>query len=360
MELARGREPTASHIEAVARETTAQAAAWAFTQWELRRRAKSKFPEAERMLFTREALEQATPWAVAQYHASRFPRGELVADLTAGIGGDLLALRERGPVVAFELDEERAVYAEWNTGVRVRREDCLAVPWEWEYAFADPSRRSAGRRVQTLDEMTPDPRELARRMKALQLGGMKLSPMIDDRILEELASCVEFLSFRRECLEATIWIGKSAENGRFAVLVREDASSVRLSAGRALPSPRLPEEYAYDVDPAAVRAHCLGALCLEYDLAPLADSVGYLTGPCADSEWFRGYRVLADVAPREKEVRRSLRRLSARISEVKSRVSGAERYAWLRGSGSGDRPLTAILYAVGPSIRAILCEPLDR
>lgn len=358
--MARGREPKPGQIEAVAAQTSAEAAAWAFTQWELRRRAKGKFPDAERMLFTREALEQATPWPVAKYHASQFPQDALVADLTAGIGGDLLALAERGPVVAFEKDPERAAYARWNTGAEVRTEDCLSVPWTWEYAFADPSRRSGGRKTVSVSEMSPDPRELARRFGTLRLGGMKLSPMMDDRILEELGHSVEFLSYRRECVAATLWIGKESKPGRFAVLVRESGPPLRLESGGTLPSPSRPRECVYDADPAAVRAHCLSTLCRDLGLAPLADSLGYLTGNLVSSEWLRGYRVLAEVAPREKEVRRILRSLVARIGEVKSRVSRTERFGWLRTLGAGDRAVTALLYPEGAAVRALLCEPLDR
>ncbi|MCL6593599.1 MAG: extracellular solute-binding protein, partial [Alicyclobacillus sp.] len=155
-------------------------AAWAFTQWALRERARAKFPDADRMLFTREALEQATPYAVARYHASRFPAGVLVADLTAGIGGDLMALAERGPVVAFEPDEERAACAEWNAGIAVRREDAMKAEWDWEYAFCDPSRRRAGRRLTQPQDFSPNPVEVARRMADLRLGGIKLSPMLSD------------------------------------------------------------------------------------------------------------------------------------------------------------------------------------
>lgn len=82
---AEGKAPTAANIAEVSRVVSAEDAAWAFTQWALRERARAKFPDADRMLFTREALEQATPYAVARYHASRFPAGVLVADLTAGI-----------------------------------------------------------------------------------------------------------------------------------------------------------------------------------------------------------------------------------------------------------------------------------
>src|SRR5688500_17579442 len=62
-------------------------------QSRLRAKARAKFAEfADRMLFTRAGLEQATRLAVAARHAGRFRSAgmESVADLGCGIGGDAL------------------------------------------------------------------------------------------------------------------------------------------------------------------------------------------------------------------------------------------------------------------------------
>ena len=82
----------------------AEAARWASLQSDLRKKALAKFADGGQMLFDREALEQATHEAIAVYHASRFPAGEIVVDMTVGIGADLIALAARGPVIGFELD----------------------------------------------------------------------------------------------------------------------------------------------------------------------------------------------------------------------------------------------------------------
>src|SRR6516225_9221446 len=65
----------------------------------LRSRARDKFTDADRMYFTREALEQATGEAVARHRANRFARFGSVADLCCGIGGDALALAAAGTTV---------------------------------------------------------------------------------------------------------------------------------------------------------------------------------------------------------------------------------------------------------------------
>jgi len=59
----------------VAKETSPEAAAWAFTQWRLRARARAKFAKAEAMLFDQDGLEMASAEPMAQLHASHFPTG---------------------------------------------------------------------------------------------------------------------------------------------------------------------------------------------------------------------------------------------------------------------------------------------
>src|SRR5258708_2041750 len=58
----------------------------------LRRRAAVKFRLAERMYFTREALEQASSESVSHHRARRFAGLGTVGDLCCGIGGDAIAL----------------------------------------------------------------------------------------------------------------------------------------------------------------------------------------------------------------------------------------------------------------------------
>src|SRR4051794_7459200 len=69
------------------------------TQRRLRTKAHAKFGNfADRMLFTRAGLEQATRLSVAARHAARFRDAGMtsVADLGCGIGGDALGLAALG------------------------------------------------------------------------------------------------------------------------------------------------------------------------------------------------------------------------------------------------------------------------
>jgi hypothetical protein len=363
LELARGKDATASAVMKVAAATSSEAASWAFTQWKLRQKARAKFGLAAEMLFVREALEQATDERLAAFHASRFPAGALVADLTVGIGADLIALARRGPALGFEVDAERAECARHNVGAHglnaeVREADCLADPWSFELAFADPSRRVEGSRTFDPSQFEPDPQVVAERMSGLKLAGMKLSPMLPDAYLAGLGGSLEFVSLGRECREALVWLGEEAGEGVWAVQVE---SGARLQGGGGQgPNVDWADRFVYEADPAAIRAHCLDGLCGELGLSGLGDSNGYLTGPKeVGSPWLRGYRTLTICSADERTTKEALNGLSARVTAVKVRGAevDVEKTARKFRSG-GDRKVILMVYCVGNSRKHVIVEPL--
>src|SRR5689334_10841955 len=104
--MAEGLHPTPSNISRVAEKFGADAASWAFSQQALKGEGGKKFAHAAQMIFEREALEQASHFDLAEYHASFFPYGEVVGDLCSGQGADLFAIAARGPAIGYEIDEE--------------------------------------------------------------------------------------------------------------------------------------------------------------------------------------------------------------------------------------------------------------
>jgi hypothetical protein len=329
---------------------------WAFTQLALREKADTKFTNSRAMLFTREALEQATHERIAAYHASKFPEGVTVADLTVGIGGDLLALARRGPTVGFDTSVERLDYAFHNLTLErlrsdLRLADCLESAWDFEYAFADPARRVEG--VRTLDPgaFSPDPKVLAERMANLKLGGIKLSPMLDDAMLAKLGPRLEFISLGRECREALVWTGSEAQAGRYAVHI-ESGSSI---AAKPVPEElAAPLEYLFEADPAAIRAHALGA----FGLAGLGSSHGYLTGPkLIASPWLIPYKVLYHGKADLKTTGRALAELGAAIPELKQRGIKQDLSAIRRSlTHHGTRATLLAIWPVAQSLRHTILE----
>jgi hypothetical protein len=306
------------------------------------------------MLFTAAGLEQATHEAVAEYHATRFPAGALVADLTTGIGADLIALCERGPAVGFELDEEARLCALHNTRgcCEIHLADSLSAEWGFEYAFADPARRDSAKRLADPEMFEPNPLALAERMRTLKFAGMKLSPMLADDYLLKVSPCIEFISFGGECREAVAWFGD-----REGVFARHIDSGGVLENGGVVPKAAEPAAYIYEADPAAIRAHCLPALCKMLDANSLGESNGYLTGATlAENEWVRAYRVIEFGAFDVKRVRAILDANGGGTPEIKTRakvdVPKLRKQLATRGTNT---PLIA-LYPVQKSIRFALLE----
>ena len=362
LELTRGVVPTPNAIANLSKHLGSEHIRWAFTIWSLRDRARAKFVKANEMLFVTEALEQATHEAVASYHASQFPKDVLVCDLTAGIGSDLIALARRGPAIGYEINQERSEFAKHNLAVNdleasVIVQSCLDATWDFEYAFSDPGRRLGGRRLKDPSDFMPDPDELSSRMKSLMLGGIKLSPLIDDRYLESLGPRLEFVSFERECREAIVWTGALAEAGRFAVLLGTGGvHRIKVSDSQWAESVDSADGYLYEADPAAIRAHALPDLGGELGMKLLGDSNGYLTSnEVAESIWLRRYSVIDQCPFDEKTVRSLLRKLGGGRPILKVRGAKIDVGSWskrLTLPGDGQ-PIIAI-YPIGKSLRAII------
>lgn len=290
LEFAARYPSSAKHVLKLSEDVGAELAAWAYQIQETRLRARGRFSRAAEMLFTQEALEQATHPAIAEWHAAKFPAGELVSDLTCGIGSDLLSLAARGPAVGYELDPERARFARHNLTVNGQKAEVLeqdglahlATP----FAFADPGRRSEGRRLADPADYQPDPARVAEAFGRLELGVMKLSPLLSNEILLRYSPALEFVSYGRECREVCLSFGANVTPGIWAV---------HIESGETLPEQDLtghttsPGSWFFEADPAAIRAHALG----HFGLDQLGDSPGYLTGSdLVRTPWLSAYEVL--------------------------------------------------------------------
>lgn len=356
LKLAEGLTASATNISKVASTCGPEAARWAFTQWEIRSRARQKFALADSMLFDRDGFEMASHEQVAAYHAACFPTGVLVADLTMGIGADLVALCRRGPAIGFELSEQRATTAEFNMRVHgvaapIHVGDCLAMPWDFEFAFADPARRVGDRKRLDPADYEPNLFELVSRMSKLRLGVIKLSPLVIDETLLSFGGVHRFLSYGGECREALLFIGTEAED-QAPCAVHLETGAI-LEVGREGTETPLPGKWLYEADPAAIRVGGLGSLCEAHSLQMVGDSNGYLTGDArVESPWLKRYEVLYSGAADIAETRRQLVQSGSSTPDVKTRGKGLDaeslRKQWRL---SGEERLLVAVYRVGPKIK---------
>ena len=311
----------------------------ALTQQRLRARAAAKFgPFASTMLFTPDGLEQATRRAAAAHHAARYQHAGTTrgADLGCGIGGDALALAGLGlGVLAVERDETTAALATVNLmrfpEVTVRCADAREVDLVAEGVdgvFADPARRSGGRRLTDPEQWSPPLSTVLAWREQVPALGVKAAPGIDHALLPADAH-VQWVSVDGGVLEADIWCGPLALEGpgRSALVLRSapDATGEEgdggagpdsgTGAGSAAagtttspdavarpavarlsdpectdptaPPLQLPPiagqeelgEYVLEPDGAAIRAGLVAHLASRAGATPLAPRIAYLTGP---------------------------------------------------------------------------------
>ncbi len=240
------------------------------TQAELRRKARGKFPQAERMFFEREALEQSSAFALAAHRAERFEG--LVYDLGCGLGGDLIALARRGPVEGWERDPWRASLAEAN--LRALGLDGVVhtgeFPWDLTgQAFCDPARRRGGQRVFSPEDLEP-PLSALRKLRLDKLA-VKLAPGLED-VPDGFG--VEFVGVSGECREAVLWSDRPGE--RWGSVYLDGWHEVVAGPDPPAEGVLKPGAFLYDPEPVVVRARALGTLCEELHAWPFDPQVAYL------------------------------------------------------------------------------------
>jgi SAM-dependent methyltransferase len=365
------------------RQATPERAAAAYEIAVLRRRAAAKFGAAERLYFTREALEQASGERIARYRSGRYQAYGTIADLCCGAGGDTLALAGVANVVAVDRDPLRLAMAAANAravGLADRinfvEADLQQTPAPDAAAiFFDPARRSAGRRVFALSDYQP-PVALARRWRErVPAIGIKVAPGVtheDVATLDDSALEVEFISVDGELKEALLWHGPLATPGRRAtLLVRDDGrraiddhthhdSHFTLHTSQSTHSPDLssPSAYLYEPDPAVIRAHVIGQLAEQLGAAQIDRDIAYLTADRAITTPFaRCWRVIEWLPWSLKRLQVRLRTLDVGAVTVKKRGSPLDTNTLARQlSSNGERAVVVVLTRVADQPAALICE----
>ncbi len=250
----------------------------------LRRKAYGKFEDPDRLYFVDEALEQATSRAVATYRAGLFERFGRVADLGCGIGADTLALAEVVPsVLAVGLDQVRARLAELNIAasglsgrVRVLCADWTTMVLDVEAAFVDPVRRTEGRRVFGLSEMSPSLAAVQALRDQVTHVGVKVAPGVDHAEVPGDAE-VEFISEKGALKEALLRFGDLRSGAsRMATLLPGPHHLCSGAPGGAL-FPCEPLDYLYEPDPAVIRVTLVTELAARIGAAQIDPTIAYLT-----------------------------------------------------------------------------------
>ena len=350
------------------------------TQARLRTRARAKFGDfAERMLFTRAGLEQATRLSIAGRHAARFRAAGMsrVADLGCGIGGDALGFAALGlQVLAVDADEVTAAIAAYNlapfgNAVTVRHgtaeefvetadaaSDSLPVDALW----LDPARRTAGHSEtsRTRPEDWSPSLDWVFALGARVPVGVKLGPGLDRALIPDDVEA-QWVSADGSTIELVLWSGALAREGvrRAALVIRHETTHELTAAADAEDEPARPlGAFLHEPDGAVIRARLIGEVARSLDAGMLDEHIAYLTSDAAvTSPFVSSFRVREALPAEPKALAKALRERGIGRLEIKKRGVDVDPAVLrtklkLRGDGSA----TLFLTRIGAKRVAILAE----
>ena len=225
----------------------------------LRLRGRRKFPHAERMLFERTLLEQASSDRLARYKARRFaaarndspPVDGTIWDLCCGLGGDALALATvvadtpGGGLVAVDQSAAAVELTRHNLAVAgptnssTDRMSCRCADVaeilvaNGDLLHVDPDRRVDGRRTTQWDHLSPEPEVIGRLLRSAAGACVKLAPAMgpDPTDPHPLPARYpvewEWLGDEREAKQLLLWTGRLAPSpgARSATVLASDGET---------------------------------------------------------------------------------------------------------------------------------------
>jgi hypothetical protein len=340
----------------------------------LRREAAAKFPFAEKLYFTREALEQASAWPVAAYRSKRYRSNGPLLDLGCSVGGDMLALSEVALTIGIDIDPLRLEMARANLGALGRADRAaflhadlkLPLPLSFEprlgnsgpepAIFFDPARRLSDRRIRSVHGYNPPLEVVKSWLNAIPAVGVKISPGVDMNELLEYQSEVEFISLDGDLKEAMLWFGPLQTATRRATLLpgghtlateqvaTEQVATEQVAAEQEIRLPiSEPRGWLFEPDPAVLRAGLVATLGARLDAAQLDPDIAYLTADQQRPTPFARAWVVEDWFPFGlKRLRAYLRQRNIGRLTVKKRGSPLQPEALIRDlrlSGDEERVL---------------------
>lgn len=293
----------------------------------LRQKAVAKFStDAARMVFTADALEQASHPLVVRY--GRTARFATLTDVCCGIGTDSMGFARAGvSVQGIDLDPIRVAMARWNSAALG-----LACTFDTGDAtqpistdgtiFFDPGRRENGRRLHHVEQYQP-PLSTLRGWSAGEII-VKLSPAVDLAELAPYAGRLRFISVRGELKEALLTVSPTEISQREALVIADDDMS-HLYQALAIPdahSVSAPLAYLIEPDAAIIRAGLVQDIAYSVGAYQMDSQIAYLTSdqPVLHPA-VRQWRILDWMPFHVKNLRAYLRQRGFGTITVKKRAS---------------------------------------
>ncbi len=353
------------------------------TRHSLRRLTAERYGlAADRLLLTRDGLEQATRPEVAARRARllRAAGAVRVLDLTGGLGFDTRAMLAEGlDVIALEADATTAAFLAHNApGATVVQADSTAEGvlaglltslGPQDVVFVDPARRDpeAGRDLAS-GRARPE-RDPARWSPPWPFVEALPHPRVAAKVAPSFRPPegwrAEWVSVDRTVVECALYSWPAFDPATRAVLLTGGTERIVAASGDGrLPIAAAMGAWVHEPDPAVVRADALAGLVAQCPgLAAVDARSGWLTGDaCAPpGPGLRSYRVVAEVSGSTKEQRRLLAAHGVRSLTVKSRDADVDPRTVLRSLGlpEGAGHVLVMTRRAGRAL-SLLVEPAAR
>lgn len=334
----------------------------ALEQAVLKSRALAKHPQGDRLWWTAEALEQASSYAVAMHRTGRYAGVDRVVDLCCSVGGDLLALATVAPAVGVDLDETRLLLAaanarELDLPVSLVRADVTGWAAGGD-VFADPARRSGGRRLFDARSYLPSLDVVLGWLPHVRSLGVKVAPGIDYAGLPPAVE-VEVVSLRGDVKEAVLWGGAARRGARRTATLLP--SGVQLT-DEPVPPPevRPPGEWLLEPDGAVIRAGLVAQVAAQVGGWLLDASIAYVAADAASpTPYGHWYRVRETLPFGLKPLRERLRAHDAGPLVVKKRGTAVQPEELRRRLKlTGTREVTVVLTRSAGRQIALIVDPV--
>jgi hypothetical protein len=331
-----------THFTRISRHHPPELARLALEVAILRQEAAEKFPFADRLFLTREALQQASAYAVSTYRCKRLRPFARLADLGCSVGGDTLALASLAPTLGIDLDGIRLAMARANLGAlglnrqasflqADLRQSLPLAPDEGLALFFDPARRHQGRRVYSVRAYQPPLSVVSSWLPKFPALAVKISPGVNMDELRAYDAEVEFISLRGELKEAVLWFGPLRTASSRATLLPGEHSLAAATGAPVKLSLHEPKAYLYEPDPAVMRAGLVTSLGQSLGAAQLDEDIAYLTSDQALETPFARRWTVEDWFPFQlKRLREALRQRHVGHVVVKKRGSPLQPEALIR------------------------------
>lgn len=351
---------------ALRREYPAELVAAALTLHALRVLAAPKFSRAAEMYLTRDGLEQASGEIVARHRVDRFVAAEKIADLCCGIGGDLIALVERGgeAVIAVDQNELHLRMATLNAaayGVAERVEPLLGRVQDIDLrgisaAFIDPTRRAAGRRLGAASE--PPLNWCFGLSERIGCVAVKAAPGLALEVVPAGWE-IEFVAVGRELKEALLWSPAFASVERRATVL--PGGDELVSGGRETVPMALPGAYLLDPNPAVTRAGLVEALAVRLNAWKIDERIAFLSSDAPMRTPFgRSLRIVESMPWHLKRIGERLRKMDVGAVDIRRRgLAGDVEEVRRRLRLAGRRRVTLAMTRMRDQPWCLVCQDLD-